>query len=81
MLQQVGIVTVYNAALCSAPHIHGLTHCMWALANWKSEPMVSMISFPRVTLASSWHCCTKASTLHMSEGGQELHRRGRGIST
>lgn len=45
------------------PGRHPTAHCRCALANWKSEPMVSMMSPPRVTFACSRHCATKASTL------------------
>lgn len=52
---------------CIAPHPtpppRAPAHCRCALANWKSEPIVSMMSLPRVTLASARHCATNASTL------------------
>lgn len=40
-------------------------------AHWKSEPMVSMMSGPRVALAIRRHCSTNASTLQR-EGAAEV---------
>jgi hypothetical protein len=37
------------------------THQTWALLYVKSVPMVSMMSFPRVTFARRMHCATKSS--------------------
>ena len=36
-------------------------HHTKALEYWKSVPMVSMMSLPRVTLANSWQASTKSS--------------------